>query len=179
MRRRLPLLGGKGARAKSLAQDVLNMLDENPLEAETPYWLAATRSEALLLLGQEAEARAALSDAMRKAPQAWEDHAATIGQFGLILSELGVDAGWLERHLPPASLHFQGIMQLPADEAPLRAKIDKWLAQQNIGFGYGALAAGADIVVAEALLARDAELHVILPCDKASFRAQSVAPFGG
>jgi len=175
----LALLGGKGARAKALAQDVLNMLDENPLEAETPYWLAATRSEALLLLEQEAEARAALSDAIRKAPQAWEDHAATIGQFGLILSELGVDAGWLDRHLPPASLHFQGIMQLPADESGLRGKIDKWLAQKNIGFGYGALAAGADIVVAEALLARDAELHVILPCDKASFRAQSVAPFGG
>ena len=148
----LALLGGKGARAKSLAQDVLNMLDENPLEAETPYWLAATRSEALLLLGQEAEAREALSDAIRKAPQAWEDHAATIGQFRLIVSELGVDAGWLERHLPPASLHFQGVMQLPTDETALHGEIDKWLAQKNIGFGYGALAAGADIVVAETLL---------------------------
>ncbi|MEE9434502.1 MAG: hypothetical protein V3V15_09715 [Sphingorhabdus sp.] len=175
----LALLGGKEERAKALARDVLNMLDENPLEAETPYWLAATRSEALLLLGQEAEARAALSDAIRKAPQAWEDHAATIGQFRLILSELGADAGWLERHLPPASLHFQGVMSLAPDEAALRSQIDAWLETENIGFGYGALAAGADIVVAEALLARGAELHILLPCDQVNFRAQSVEASAG
>jgi hypothetical protein len=133
----------------------------------------------LLLLGREDEAKFALSEAKQKAPQAWEDHAATIGQFRLIAAELGADAGWLGQYQPPASLHFQGIMQWPEDDAALRAEIDRWLASENIGFGYGALAAGADIVIAEALVARGAELHVILPCDRANFRAKSVEKFGG
>ena len=36
----------------------------------------------------------------------------------------------------------------------------------NVGFGYGSLAAGADILFAEALLARGASLHVVLPFDR-------------
>lgn len=175
----LALMGGDGDRSRSLAADVITMLEDNPDEAETPYWLAATRSEALLLLGREEEAKSALTEAMQKAPQAWEDHAATIGQFRLIAAELGADAGWLGRYQPPASLHFQGIMQLAENDAAMRAEIDEWLAAENVGFGYGALAAGADIVIAEALVARGAELHVILPCDRANFRAKSVEYAGG
>ena len=41
----------------------------------------------------------------------------------------------------------------------------------DIGFGFGALAAGAELLTAEALLARGAELHVILPSDPESFAA--------
>jgi hypothetical protein len=174
----LAMLGGKPARSIELAEAALAMLDSGQDQAQTPYWLEATRAEAHLLLEQDVEARAALTRAMRKAPLAFEDHAATIGQFHLILGELGADADWLERHRPPASLHFQGIMQLPADESALRAKVDAWLAQNNVGFAYGALAAGADILIAEALLERGAELHVILPCDEVNFRALSVSPFG-
>ena len=175
----LALMGGDGDRSRTLAADVITMLENNPDEAETPYWLAATRSEALLLLGREDEAKTALAEAMQKAPQAWEDHAATLGQFRLIAAELGADAGWLGQYQPPASLHFQGIMQWPEDDAALRGEIDDWLAAENVGFGYGALAAGADIVIAEALVARGAELHVILPCDRANFRAKSVEFAGG
>ncbi len=171
-------MAGDNARAQSLANDVLAMLDANPDEAETAYWLGATRSEALLLLGKETEARAALAEAIGKAPQAYEDHAATIGQFRLVTAEMGADAGWLERYQPPASLHFQGVMRLPEDESALCAEVDGWLAAHNVGFGYGALAAGADILIAEALLARGGELHVILPCDRKNFRAQSVAAIG-
>lgn len=174
----LAMLGGKLARSMELAQAALAMLDGDQDQAQTSYWVEATRAEAYLLLGQEAEARSALADALHKAPLAFEDHAATIGQFRLILNELGADAHWLERHRPPASLHFQGVMQLPSDEAALRAKVDAWLTQNNIGFAFGALAAGADILIAEALLERGAELHVILPCDEANFRAFSVSPFG-
>ena len=174
----LALMGGDAERSKSLAGDVLKILDESPLEAETPYWLAATRSEAHMLLGQVAEAQTALKDAVFKAPQAWEDHAATIGQFRMLGDKLGADVGWLEAHRPPASLHFQGAMGIAHDDSKLRADVDAWLAAENIGFGYGALAAGADIIIAEALLARGAELHVVLPCARDIFRAQSVEPYG-
>ena len=37
---------------------------------------------------------------------------------------------------------------------------------RDVGFGYGSLAAGADILFAEALLDRGASLHVVLPFDR-------------
>jgi len=40
------------------------------------------------------------------------------------------------------------------------------------------LAAGADILIAEAVLARGAALHVFLPAAREEFRAQSVTPYG-
>jgi class 3 adenylate cyclase len=46
-------------------------------------------------------------------------------------------------------------------------------------YAYGALASGGDIMWAEALLERGAELHVILPFAASEFRKQSVAPAGG
>jgi hypothetical protein len=56
--------------------------------------------------------------------------------------------------------------------------VDRLLGEQRVGFGYGGLAAGADIVFAEALLAFGAELHVVLPVNRDSFVDVSVAPFG-
>ena len=47
-----------------------------------------------------------------------------------------------------------------------------------MGFGYGALAAGSDILIAELLLDAGAELHMVLPFAEADFLAQSVAPAG-
>jgi hypothetical protein len=60
----------------------------------------------------------------------------------------------------------------PAREA------DRVVREQGIGFAYGGLAAGADIVFAEALLEAGAELHLVLPVNLDSFVAVSVAPFG-
>lgn len=174
----LSLLAGQAEQSKKLARQVLQALDANPDEAETPYWLGATRAEALLLLGHETEARAALREAVKKQPAAWEDHAATLGQFELLCEELGCDAAWLEQIRPPRSLHFAGLMHIADQDPDVQAKIAAWLDAENIGFGYGALAAGADIWIAEALLDRGAELHVILPCDEATFRKLSVATFG-
>ncbi|HYD38054.1 MAG TPA: hypothetical protein VEA60_10595, partial [Allosphingosinicella sp.] len=50
--------------------------------------------------------------------------------------------------------------------------------EERVGFGYGALAAGADIIIAEALLERGAELHAVLPGGAEAFAAVSVDPFG-
>jgi class 3 adenylate cyclase len=46
------------------------------------------------------------------------------------------------------------------------------------GIAYGSLAGGADIIWAEALLARDCELHVVLPFAREEFVASSVEPSG-
>jgi hypothetical protein len=52
------------------------------------------------------------------------------------------------------------------------------IADERVGFGYGALAAGADILIAEALLAQGAELHLVIPGGVEMFAALSVDPFG-
>jgi hypothetical protein len=173
----LSLLAGDAEQAKVRAGALLVRIDtvgDDP--DETPYYAMATRAEALLLLGEAKRARAALEAAVALAPRAWEDHASTLRQFALILGELGEDSAWLEPLRPPRALHFGGGMGLAGEEAE-RAVAD-WLAGARVGFGYGALAAGADILVGEALVAAGAQLHVVLPCAPEAFRRASVAPYG-
>ena len=174
----LTLLAGDRGKAEDRARQVLAKLDAGDTGPETPYYLGATRAEALLLLGRVDEARAALEAACGLAPEAWEDHASTLRQFSLILEALDEDAGWLGALRPPRSLHFAGHMGVD-DDAALRARIDALLAEERVGFAWGALAGGADVIVAEAVLARDAELHLVLPAPPAVFRADSAAPLGG
>ncbi|HEY5725845.1 MAG TPA: adenylate/guanylate cyclase domain-containing protein, partial [Methylomirabilota bacterium] len=52
------------------------------------------------------------------------------------------------------------------------------LERAPVGYAYGALAAGADILWAEALLEHEAELHVVLPLAREEFVRASVAPAG-
>ena len=61
-----------------------------------------------------------------------------------------------------------------AEEAPLAGRIGQALDRLGARIGFGPLACGADILVAEALLARGAELHVVLPFAEEDFIAESV-----
>ena len=174
----LACLSGDDERARSLAQQTLALLDSGAHEPETAYWLAATRAEAELLLGNLQRAENLLRRAVQIAPEAWEDHASTLVQFSRIAVHRGLSTGWLERIRPPASLSYRGMMGLSARDDTATAKIEGVLERERPGFLYGALAAGADILIAEAGLRRGARLHVLLPSPVADFRAASVAPFG-
>jgi hypothetical protein len=171
----LSLLAGLRDRAEILARGVLER-DED--EQETPYYRIATRAEALLLIGDVAQAKAEFAVAIARAPQAYEDHASTLRQFELILDERDEDKKWLDPLRPPRSLHFAGHMALAAKSDALERNIRGAISDERIGFAYGALAAGADILIAEALLEAGAELHLILPGSQAHFRETSVAPYG-
>jgi hypothetical protein len=178
----LSLLAADQKETARLAGEVLAAIDTHPDEPETPYYRAATRAEALLLLDRDDEARAAFAEAIALAPRAWEDHASTLRQFALILAAQGRDLSWLDAHRPPRSLHFGGHMSFDPEvvgREHLDEKIAQVLEEENVGFGFGALAAGADIIIAEALLARGAELHAVLPGGTEAFAAVSVDPFGG
>ncbi|QTD57189.1 tetratricopeptide repeat-containing protein [Parasphingorhabdus cellanae] len=174
----LALLGGNAGRSIELAKETLSLIDRDPTQGENAYWRAATRSEALLLLGNDSAARRTLTEAIAKLPLAWEDHAATIGQFELILSEQGKDGSWLDRHRPPASLYFSGMIGLDENNPKTLSTIKEVIDNKAPRFGFGALAAGADILIAEALLKSGAELHVTLPYSIDRFREVSVTPFG-
>jgi tetratricopeptide (TPR) repeat protein len=176
----LSLLSGDSERARQFAGEVLERVEAYPDEPETPYYWVATRAEALLLLDREEQARAAFADAVALAPEAWEDHASTLRQFALVLAERGRDSAWLDALRPPRSLHFGGHMAFRATRPrpALRRRIEESLAEERVHFAYGALAAGADILIAEAVLDRGAELHLILPGGAEAFAARSVDPWG-
>ena len=177
----LGLLAGDDTGARLGAVEVLALLDASAPPADTPYFLAATRAEALLLLGDNPAAQAAMIDAARADPDGWADRAATVAQLREIAGALHADAVWIDRFAPPASLHFAGHMGLASRgsaEAQLKGDLSEVLAQHPVGFAWGALAAGADIVIAEALIAHGVALHVVLPCPPEQFEAQSVAPAG-
>ncbi|HEY5713269.1 MAG TPA: tetratricopeptide repeat-containing protein [Allosphingosinicella sp.] len=171
----LSLLSGDRARAEEIAREVLERIAREPDEPETPYYRAATEAEALLLLGRDDEARAMLDAAVAAAPYAWEDHASTLRQFLVIQQVLGGETNWLDLLRPPRSLHYSAGKDAALDpDRDVPAALDA-----DIGFGFGALAAGSEILTAEALLARGAELHVVLPSDAARFAARFVDPCGG
>ncbi|MGL5837087.1 MAG: tetratricopeptide repeat-containing protein [Sphingorhabdus sp.] len=174
----MALFAGDRVRAELFATKVQHMIESGADSGETPYWGEATRAEALLLLGRMDDAKTSLARAIALAPQAWEDHAATLGQFAALLAEMRSDLSWLDPLRPPSTLHFSGILGIATDDDVARSAIAEAVARISPGFAYGALAAGADIIAAEAVVAGGAELHVVLPSDPAEFRQTSVDPFG-
>lgn len=172
-------LSGDQGLAATLAAEVIARIDSGGEIADTPYFIEATRAEAQLLQRDIAAATSTLRHAMSFG-SAFEDHAVTLRQLNLICEASDLPCGWLDAFRPPASLHFAGHLGVSADDAAnadLIAQIDAVLATDRIGFGYGALAAGSDILIAERLLAAGSELHVMLPMSQEAFRAASVEPW--
>ena len=174
----MALFAGQGAQAATLATQILTLLDSGLDNGETPYWGEAARAEALLLLGRRSEAEASLERAIKLAPRGYEDHAVTLRQFRAISKLVGDDAAWVDRFAPPPCLHFSGVIGISPDDQGAVTRIKEAVERIAPAFGFGALAAGADILIAEALLARQAELYIYLPGSLEEFRAASVTPFG-
>lgn len=61
-----------------------------------------------------------------------------------------------------------------AEEPALAARVAAALDAVGAGVGFGPLACGADLLIAEALIARGAELNVVLPFAEDDFIAESV-----
>jgi len=183
------LLAGNRAAATKLADAVLAALDARP--GEPSYYELVSAAEALLIRGETARAQELLTRARREIHGTDESDyralASTLQQLRLIVGANGLDPAVLAMLAPPRVLHFGGHRiarpgqpgRFPADqEDRVRAEIDRRLEESNIGFAYGSLASGADILFAEAALARGATLHVVLPFDRREFVRESVAPSG-
>jgi hypothetical protein len=112
--------------------------------------------------------------------------AATRRQLRLICAARALSDEVLAPLAPPAVVHYTGHMiaapgkagRFKAEqEPPVAAAIAAKLEQHGVGFGYGALACGADILFAEALLAKGAELHAVRRL-RARISSALVAPGG-
>lgn len=175
----MTLLAGDVAGAQVMAEKVLSWLEAGPVIRETPFMIEACRAEAHLVAGRLDAARSVLVGAVAMAPEAYEDHAAARRQFQMICHALDIDASWLEAFAPPSTLHYAGHLGVAVEPgARLLAEIDGALAADRVGFAFGALAAGADLTIAERVLERGGELHVVLPLRTEAFLQQSVRPYG-
>lgn len=177
----LALLTGDAETSSALAAEILaipNVADPRD------YYDAATRAEASLLLWRFKDAAEAARLAVTLPNCTVGNRATTVRQFGVIADRLKVPPGARRALLnplrAPAAFHYAGHMFRPdpAAEARLTAAIDAALDARNAGYAYGSIAAGADILVAEAVLRRRGELNIVLPCIEEDFFAQSVAPAG-
>jgi class 3 adenylate cyclase len=177
----LAALAGRGDDARVIAARIL--AHPHVIHPQD-YYTAATRAEALLIQGQVEAAADALIQAAAMIGNDAGARSTTCRQIALVARHLGLDDAAIDHLLaavrPPRAIHFCGHIFAadPVREGALRAEIDAYLTQENIGFAYGALAAGGDILIAEAILALGGELHVVLPFAVEDFIAQSVRPAG-
>ena len=176
----LSLIAGDAVRARELAERVLGLVRAS---GEDSYWTAATEAEALLLLGRDAAAYGALERAAARHERDYGALATTRRQLRVICENLGVDLALLKPLTGPGVVHFCGHRIgtegfPPEAEARVASCIARVLERDAPGYAYGALAGGADILWAEALLARGAELHVVLPFADREFVEQSVTTSG-
>lgn len=182
----LRLLSGERVAAERMAREVLTLCRPAGATADDAYYREASAAEAALVLGDSAAGQAALARAAAHGADL-AARAATRRQLRLVCAARSLAEDVLEPLAPPPVIHYTGHMvaapgangRFPPDqEQAVAAAIAAMLARHGVGFGYGALASGADILFAEALLARDAELHVVLPFARDEFIGISVAPSG-
>lgn len=180
------LLAGERARSSELARSVeVVAAGSTPASASDRYWRFATLAECALIDARLDEASEYLAQAGSCGFSDPAARASTRRQFLTICHHLGLGPSLLDELPVPGIIHYTGHMAGPAatrfpvdSENDLRRRIAAALATRSVGFGYGSLAAGADIVVAEELLSRGADLHVFIPCSREAFVAASVAPAG-
>jgi len=174
----LALLADRGDDARGLAAA---LLADPAVAGAGDYYMAVTKAEALLILGRTEEVGAVLCSEPVRASRDLGARSSSYRQLLMVAGHAGVDGAALLTPLaPPRVMHFCGHMFAAdvAAEARLRAEAEAIIAQQAIGFAFGALACGSDLVLAEAALARGVRLHVVLPFAEEDFLAQSVRPGG-
>ena len=176
----LAKLANRPRLAESLARTVVRELSH---EAPQGYFAFATLAEALVVLGDINGAADALSEAMRQPDAEVGARSTTMLQLQRLVaaqSDLSDMGRLLDMIQPPRVAMFCGniFVSDPELEALLAKQMRLQIETERVGFAYGALAAGSDIVIAEELIAAKAELHIVLPFTEADFLARSVAPSG-
>lgn len=176
----LALIAGQTELAQRLAQEVVQ---ETAPDRRRGYFSLATLAEALVVLGDVAGARDALSRALEADDADVGARSTTVLQLQRLVAAHSVAPGMeslLELVQPPRVAMLCGNIFVGGEEleSKLAVEMAALIERENVGFAYGALAAGSDILIAEQLLARGAELHVVLPFAETEFLEQSVAPAG-
>jgi CRP-like cAMP-binding protein len=173
-------IAGDDDRSAAIAGRIIRLIGREP----KGYWDHATLAEAHLLTGDDAAAARAFALAHRQADATDGHRSSTRLQLARIGAHLGIPTEACLAALPVGlTAVYSGPLFRGAElddsaqqrlEGDLRSAVDAALATEGVRYIYGALACGADIVVAEAALAAGVELHVVLPFPVDAFVATSV-----
>jgi hypothetical protein len=180
----LSLVSGDASEARVLADRALALVARS---GDLGYFAAATEAEALLLMGNETGARAAIKRAGALAGDDYGALASTRRQLRLICDVIDTDAALISPLAGPAVAHFCGHRIaapgatgrfLSEDEKAVAALVAEAVEKFPTGIAYGSLASGGDILWVEALIASGCELHIVLPFSLDEFIRTSVADAG-
>ena len=176
---------------RQLAQSALEACDRQLVHAvqDERFWALCSRAEALLHLGRADEAVADFEEAARDTHERYEMLASPARQMHLLLEHgMSVPPRIMEILKPPTVIAYTGHMIdapgratprfTPEMETEVRRRIDAVLEELDARIGYGSAASGADLLFIEALLDRNAEVHIVLPFAVEDFIRESVRPGG-
>jgi hypothetical protein len=171
------LLAGDELEARELAMAIGRRPD---IARPEDYYAAASGAEAMLVGGKVDEATDLFAEARRRRDSSPGSIASTARQVALIAERLAIPEEQRQRLLdairPSPVIHFCGHMFRAGwhVEEQLRQEIDAILDETGALIAYGPLACGADILIAEAILARGGELHAVMPFAEEDFLTTSV-----
>jgi class 3 adenylate cyclase/tetratricopeptide (TPR) repeat protein len=189
------LLAGREEKARELAAGVVEGAGAALRQpgGSDDYWLLATLGEANLILGRLDEATSFYSKAVEKAAGETGDIASMRRNLKLLRTKIAVGEGLLDLFNVGRVVVFSGHMidypvghplrrpdrpdRFPPDPELERAVLEalrRELETLNATVGYSSAACGSDLLFAEVMLERGAELHVVLPFDKGDFYQTSV-----
>ena len=180
----LSLVAGDISLARAFAAEALELVASS---GDTGYFATATQAESHLLLGDVVHARLALHRIAELHSSDYGALSTTRRQLRLVCDLTGADPEILDPLVGPAVAHFCGHLiaapgkagRFPShSEGAVAERIAEVVRGQRVGFAYGSLASGGDILWAEALLGNDCELHIVLPFVLDEFVIRSVAPAG-
>ncbi len=179
------LLTGAAGEGRRLAGEVRALSSSDGQDA----WECATQGEASLLLGETGAAVDWYRRAVGLAGRRFGDIASMRRQVKLLAPVLGGAAEVIAVLAVPRVAVFTGHMidaggrerpRFPAGlETAVAAAIAAAIAENDLGFGYCSAACGADILFAEQMLAKGAEVDIVLPFRREDFVRSSVAFAGG
>lgn len=158
------------------------LLDLVEVAQPATFYAAASAGEAHLLLANARAAQSAFQHALTLPGADAGARASAVRQLMLLDESLNRgEAARLAMLLRPPTVVFYSGHMFREDrevEAQLARHITNALEAESCAVAYGAAAAGADILFCEALLARGAELNLVLPMPVDDFVTHSVMPFG-
>lgn len=177
----LYLLAGNQEQSIVLAQQALDLAKKDEKDL---FYKMATQAAALLLLGRQSDAKQAIEAVALLEGDNLLRRARTRQRLKLICDYQHIDARILDPLLPETVIYYCGHIfdqdrpMSPAQESELVNRIKIVISENKGAIAYGSLAAGADILFAEAFLDQGGELNIWLPFRKSEFCEVSVRPAG-
>ncbi len=160
----------------------------NPEDEREGFFRNVIAAEASLIIGDTDEALRHLDLVSKTGPDLYAHRARRYAQMTQVCNALGISPDILNGLKVPDVIYYAGHIisppstggRFPAEhEEEVREDIHQYLSSEGIGIAFGSLAAGADILFAEAAIDLGIDLHVILPFDEHEFLETSVRPSGG